>query len=189
MPFFAKKLPGPDGWIIPGTKMTNTVPLLWNNSSKIQIFTDILYTFCRRLLRPADVTFLKTKNVYQKFIISAFQNYFQTRFYLHISICQSQFIKSSSMWYTLYIQIANVVSQWWCSHGGYQSFCKYVCIPFLKNIFMKNTRTCCERLLAAPSLMMTHMVYVYMLAKKLKYWNHFSQGFQGAGFGRLNGCI
>ena len=55
--FFTKKLPGPDGWIIPGTKMTNTVPLLWNNSSKIQIFTDILYTFCRGLLRPADVTF------------------------------------------------------------------------------------------------------------------------------------
>ena len=102
MPFFTKKLPGPDGWIIPGTKMTNTVSLLWNNSSKIQIFTDILYTFCRRLLRPADVTFLKTMNVYQKFIISAFQNYCQTRFYLHISICQSQFIKSSSMWDTLY---------------------------------------------------------------------------------------
>jgi hypothetical protein len=83
--------------------MTNTGPLLWNKSSKIQIFTDILYTFCRRLLRPADVTFLKTKNVYQKFIISAFQNYFQTRFYLHISICQSQFIKSISMWDTLYL--------------------------------------------------------------------------------------
>ena len=57
--------------------------------------------FCQRLLRPADVTFLKTKNGYQKFIISGFQNYFQTRFYLHISICQSQFIKHSSMWDTL----------------------------------------------------------------------------------------
>ena len=95
--FFRQKLPGPYGWIILGTKMTNTGLLLWNKSSKIQIFTDILYTFCRRLLRPADVTFLKTKNVYQKFIISAFQNYFQTRFYLHIFIYQSQFIKSISM--------------------------------------------------------------------------------------------
>ena len=69
--------------------------------SKIQFFTDIWYSFCRRLLRSADVIFLKTMNGYQKFIISGFQNYFQTTFYLHISICQSQFIKSSSMWDTL----------------------------------------------------------------------------------------
>ena len=41
--------------------------------------------------------FLKTKNINQKCIISEFHNYFQTRFYLHISICQGQFIKSSSM--------------------------------------------------------------------------------------------
>ena len=101
-PYFTKELPDSGGWIILGTKMTNTVPLLWNNSSKIQIFTDILYSFCQRLLRPADVIFLKTKKIYQKFIISGFQNYFQTRFYLHISICQSQFIKHSSMWDTLY---------------------------------------------------------------------------------------
>ena len=44
--------------------MTNTVPFLLNELSKIQIFTDILYPFCQRLLRPADVTFLKTKNVH-----------------------------------------------------------------------------------------------------------------------------
>ena len=37
---------------------------LWNGSSKIQIFTDILYPFCRRLLRLADDTFLKTKYMY-----------------------------------------------------------------------------------------------------------------------------
>ena len=71
-PYFTKNLLGPDGWIVPGTKMTNTGPFWLNKSSKIQIFTDILYPFCQRLLRPADVTFLKTKNVYQKFIISAF---------------------------------------------------------------------------------------------------------------------
>ena len=41
-PYFTKKLRGPDGWIVPGTKMTNTVPFLLNKSSKIQIFTDIL---------------------------------------------------------------------------------------------------------------------------------------------------
>ena len=71
-PYFTKKLRGPDGWIIPGTKMTNTVPFLLNESSKIQIFTDILYPFSQRLLRPTDVTFSKTKNAYQKFIILAF---------------------------------------------------------------------------------------------------------------------
>ena len=38
--------------------MTNTGPLLWIES--IQYFTNIWYIFCQRLLRPADVTFLKT---------------------------------------------------------------------------------------------------------------------------------
>ena len=102
-PYFTKELRGTDGWIIPGTKMTNTIPFLLNEPSEIQIFTDTLYSFCQRLLRPADVTFLKTKKVYKKFIISGFQNYFQTRFYLHILICQSQFIKYSSIWDTLYL--------------------------------------------------------------------------------------
>ena len=102
-PYFIKKLPGHDGWIILGTKMTNTVPFSWNESSKIQIFTDILSPFFRRLSRPANVTFLKTKYVDKKFPISEFPNYFQTRFYMHISICQSQFIMSSSVWDTLYL--------------------------------------------------------------------------------------
>ena len=46
-----------------GLRTGYTGPFLLNKSSKIQIFTDILYPFCQRLLRPADVTFLKTKNV------------------------------------------------------------------------------------------------------------------------------
>ena len=58
--FSQKKLPDPDCLIILATKMTNTGPLLWIGSSKIQFFTDIWYPFCRRLLRPAYVTFLKT---------------------------------------------------------------------------------------------------------------------------------
>ena len=33
---------------------------LWNGSSKIQIFTDIWYLFCWRLLRPTYSIFLKT---------------------------------------------------------------------------------------------------------------------------------
>ena len=59
-PHFIKKFTDPDGWIIPGTKMTNNGPFLWNGSSKIQFFTNIWHPFCRRLLRPADGTFLKT---------------------------------------------------------------------------------------------------------------------------------
>ena len=39
-PYFIKKLPDPDDWIIPGTKITNAGPFLWNGSSKIQFFTD-----------------------------------------------------------------------------------------------------------------------------------------------------
>ena len=39
-PHFIKKCTDPDGSMIPGTKMTNTGPFLWNGSSKIQLFTD-----------------------------------------------------------------------------------------------------------------------------------------------------
>ena len=86
-----------DGWIISGTKMTNTGPFLWNGSSKIQIFTEICYTLCRRLLRPADNIFLKNGCGSQKFPISAFQNHLQTKFNLHIFIRQSQFISAISI--------------------------------------------------------------------------------------------
>ena len=37
---FIKKNSDPAGSMIPGTKMTNTGPFLWNGSSKIQFFTD-----------------------------------------------------------------------------------------------------------------------------------------------------
>jgi hypothetical protein len=40
--------------------MTNNGPFLLNGSSKIQSFTNIWYPFCRRLLRPANATFLKS---------------------------------------------------------------------------------------------------------------------------------
>ena len=39
-PYFIKINPDPDDWIIPGTKMTNAGPFLWNGSSKIQFCTD-----------------------------------------------------------------------------------------------------------------------------------------------------
>ena len=38
---FHGKNADPDGWIIPGTKMTNNGSFLWNGSSKIQFFTNI----------------------------------------------------------------------------------------------------------------------------------------------------
>ena len=59
-PHFIKIFTDPDGLIIPSTQMINTSPILWNRSLKIQYFTDIWYSFCRRLLRPADVNCLKT---------------------------------------------------------------------------------------------------------------------------------
>ena len=39
-PYFIKELPDLDDWIVPGTKMTNAGPFLWNGSSKIQFCTD-----------------------------------------------------------------------------------------------------------------------------------------------------
>ena len=59
-PHFIKKFTDPYGFIIPSTKMTNISPFLWHGSSKIPFFTDIWYSFCRRLLSPDDVVFLKT---------------------------------------------------------------------------------------------------------------------------------
>jgi hypothetical protein len=59
-PHFIKKITDPDVLIIPSTKMTNISPFMWNGSSKIQFVTDIWYSFCWRLLRPADANFLKT---------------------------------------------------------------------------------------------------------------------------------
>ena len=56
----SKKNTHPDGWIIPTTKMTNTSFFLRNRPPKIQLFPNIWYPFCRRLWRPAYVTFLKT---------------------------------------------------------------------------------------------------------------------------------
>jgi hypothetical protein len=37
---FHQKMTHPDSSMIPGTKMTNNGPFLWNGSSKTQIFTD-----------------------------------------------------------------------------------------------------------------------------------------------------
>ena len=68
-------------------------------------FTDIWYPFCQWLLIPADVTFLKNYCNTHKFLISAFQNHLQTKSKLHILIRQSKFIKSFSLWDSLYEQI------------------------------------------------------------------------------------
>ena len=78
---------------------------MWNGSSKIQFFTDIWYPFCQWLLLPGDVTFLKNCWDNPNFPISAFQNHLQTKSNLHILIRRSKFIKSISIWDTLYEQI------------------------------------------------------------------------------------
>ena len=58
-PHFIKNFTDPDGLIIPSTQMTTTSPFLWNRSSKIKFFTNNWYSFCRRLLRPANVIFFE----------------------------------------------------------------------------------------------------------------------------------
>ena len=50
---FIKTNTAPDDWILSGNQKTNTGPFLWNGLSKIQIFTNIWYSFCRRLMRSA----------------------------------------------------------------------------------------------------------------------------------------
>ena len=59
-PHFIKKITDPDGEIIPTTQMIKTSPFFWNGSSKIHFLLISGTFFFRRLLRPADVTFLKT---------------------------------------------------------------------------------------------------------------------------------
>ena len=51
-PLFIKNFTDPDSWIIPGTQMTNTGHFLWNGSSEFHFVIDIVYPFCRRMLRP-----------------------------------------------------------------------------------------------------------------------------------------
>ena len=45
-----QKLPDLDDWIVPGTKMTNGGPFLWNGSSKIISLLILKYGFCKKLL-------------------------------------------------------------------------------------------------------------------------------------------
>ena len=59
-PHFIRRSTDPDGMIIPSTQITNTSPYLWKCWSKIKFFIDISYSFCQRLLRSANVIFLKT---------------------------------------------------------------------------------------------------------------------------------
>ena len=44
---FYQKITDPDDLIIPSTKVTHTSPFFWNESSKIQFFTDIWYSSWR----------------------------------------------------------------------------------------------------------------------------------------------
>ena len=66
-----------------------------------------MYPFCRRLLRPAYVDFLKTGCWNSNFQTSEIYKYLQTKSNFHISICQSQFERNISMWETLYINVTD----------------------------------------------------------------------------------
>ena len=107
-PHFTKELPEPDGWIIPGTKMTSTGPFLWDGSSKIQFFTGIWYLFCWRLLRPAYVTFLKTGCKYQNVITSGIYRTHYIYEIINPDTCQSQITLCISLWDTLYKAVRNI---------------------------------------------------------------------------------
>ena len=56
---FHQKNTDPDGWINPGTKMTNTGPFLWNGLSKIQFFTDILALFLSEAVEASRCYFFE----------------------------------------------------------------------------------------------------------------------------------
>ena len=124
-----KKITDPNDLIIPSIQMTNTGPFLWNRSSKIQIATDTWYTFCWRLLRPADVIFLekwfwhpffwrlwrtgmvlltKVKGHKSNVHYSGFPKHLQTKSSLHISICQSKlkhkYLTLDTLYLVIYLQ-------------------------------------------------------------------------------------
>ena len=65
------------------------------------IFTDTSYLFCRRLLRPAYNTFLKTGFKYQNVVISGIRRTHEIYEIINSDTCQSQFTLYTSMWDTL----------------------------------------------------------------------------------------
>ena len=58
-PYFIKELPDLDDWIVPGTKMTNTGPFLWNRESKIQFFLLILAPFLSEAVEDSRCYFFE----------------------------------------------------------------------------------------------------------------------------------
>merc|ERR1712051_689627 len=95
--FLRRHLSDSDDMIIPGTKMTNTGPFLWNRSSKIQLFTDVWYPFCQRLLRPAYVIFLKNGYKCQNVITSGICRTHYIYEIIYLDTCQSQITLFISM--------------------------------------------------------------------------------------------
>ena len=73
-PYFIKELPNPDDWIIPGTKMTNAGPFLWNVCISFLDFYYCLdfYSLFLRLLFP----FLQKSWSFIMLRVSKFQNEF-----------------------------------------------------------------------------------------------------------------
>ena len=90
-----------------GTKMTITGPFLWNGSSKIKILTDIWYSFCWRLLRPANGNF---ENWLMKLKWANLLNPLGTMIQENIdpSTPQSHLESYVSIWDTMYVDIAKM---------------------------------------------------------------------------------
>ena len=103
-PHFLKKITAPDGWIPPDNQITNTGLFFVEWIIKNPNFHWYWHLFCYRLLRSTNIIFLKNGWWNSNIQISRFQNHLQTNSTLHISICQSQFIKYVSIWDTLYVQ-------------------------------------------------------------------------------------
>jgi hypothetical protein len=95
-PHFIKKITEFDVSINPGTKLTYSVFLMWDRSSKSHYFIDFGHPFFWRLWRTGMLLLTKSKGPKQKFHYSEFQNYIQTKSNLHISIRQNQihYVKS-----------------------------------------------------------------------------------------------
>jgi hypothetical protein len=99
--------------------------------------------FCQRLSRPECVISLKTGCWNSKSIYSGCQNRLQTKYSLHIFICQSQFIKYVSIWDTLYLPFLSEIGTMKLLNGHLSIFKKYLNLQGISywNVFYELTLT------------------------------------------------
>ena len=102
-PYFLKELLIQMVWSSMASKWPIPVLFFGMDHQKIQIFTDVWYLFCWRLLRPIYATFLRTGWWNSNSLTSGIYKYLQAISNLHFSICQSHFKRNISIWNTLYL--------------------------------------------------------------------------------------